>query len=445
MAAHCRVANGGDTLDGRPGWAQRFVEAGYAVFIVDRPCHGRAPYHPEIVGPMGPPFSYERARAVYLGPGGDETRWPFHPDDQAGWDAFLAAYGPIPADLGLSQAMDADRLARLLDQIGPAIVVTHSASGPVGWVLADRRPGLVAAIVSVEPMGPAFSQTPGFGPLAWGLTAAPVTYDPPRTTPEEVRHADPSTLRIPALTGLPIAVVTGETSTFVEAAPDIVVFLQRAGAAAAFSRRLDRDSCMSSHRPFRSIFADELRAAHDAAAVGYVSAPVFGRPDVASPAQLVIMAAGDPQAVEKVRPLLETIGRKVWVLGADPKQANAAKIAGNMMIALAIEAMAEAAALVESNGLEPATFFELILQTQFGGSRAYQNYSAKILAGDFEPGFRMRLGLKDLRLANDAARRVGAQLPLLEALGGQMEAAVAAGMGERDWSAIADYTRQGRK
>jgi 3-hydroxyisobutyrate dehydrogenase-like beta-hydroxyacid dehydrogenase len=192
-------------------------------------------------------------------------------------------------------------------------------------------------------------------------------------------------------------------------------------------------------------FADELRAAHDAAAVGYVSAPVFGRPDVASQAQLVIMAAGDPRAVEKVRPLLETIGRKVWVLGADPKQANAAKIAGNMMIALAIEAMAEAAALVESNGLEPATFFELILQTQFSGSRAYQNYSAKILAGDFEPGFRMRLGLKDLRLANDAARRVGAQLPLLEAIGGQMEAAVSAGMGERDWSAIADYTRRGRK
>jgi pimeloyl-ACP methyl ester carboxylesterase len=222
----------GDTPDGRPGWAQRFVEAGYAVFIVDRPCHGRSLYHPEIVGPMGPPFSYERARAVYLGPGSDETRWPFHPDDQAEWDAFLSAYGPIPADLGLSQAMDADRLARLLDQIGPAIVVTHSASGPVGWVLADRRPGLVAAIISVEPMGPAFSQTPGFGPLARGLTAAPVTYEPPRTTPEEVRHADPSKLRIPALTGLPIAVVTGETSTFVEAAPDIVAFLQRAGAAA---------------------------------------------------------------------------------------------------------------------------------------------------------------------------------------------------------------------
>ena len=221
-----------DTPDGRPGWAQRFIEAGHAVLVVDRPCHGRSPYHSEIIGPMGPPFSYERAKQVYLPPGSDVTRWPFDPDDEAGWDAFIAAYGPIPADLALSQSMDAHRLATLLDRIGPAIIITHSASGPVGWLLADRRSSLVAAIVSVEPMGPAFSQTPGFGPLEWGLTAAPVTYDPPRATAADARAADPSTLRIPALEGLPIAVVTGETSRFVEAAPDIVTFLKTAGAAA---------------------------------------------------------------------------------------------------------------------------------------------------------------------------------------------------------------------
>ncbi|MFL6602748.1 MAG: NAD(P)-dependent oxidoreductase [Steroidobacteraceae bacterium] len=187
-------------------------------------------------------------------------------------------------------------------------------------------------------------------------------------------------------------------------------------------------------------FADELRTLHDAAGVGYVSAPVFGRPEVAEKAQLSIMVAGLPGMVEKVRPLLELIGRKIWVLGQDPKQANAAKIAGNMMIAMAIETMAEAAVLVHDNGLEPARFFELMLQTQFGGSRAYENYSAKILQRDFEPGFRMELGLKDLRLAVAAGRRTRNQLPLLEVLCARMEEAVIAGMGEQDWSAIADYT-----
>ncbi len=221
----------GDTPDGRPGWAQRFVEAGYAVLVVDRPGHGRSPYHSDILGPMGPPFSYDRCRQVYFPEGGGGTQWPFDLADDAAFDAFLAPYGPIPADLALSQDLDADRLARLLDRIGPAIVVTHSASGPDGWLVADRCPGLVRAIVAIEPMGPAFGQTPGFGALAWGLTAAPVTYDPPRATPEAARAADPATLRIPALAGVPVAVVTGETSSFAKAAPAIVDFLAKAGAA----------------------------------------------------------------------------------------------------------------------------------------------------------------------------------------------------------------------
>ena len=171
---------------------------------------------------------------MYFAPEGAnrQTQWPFDPKDTAVYDDFLAGYGPMPADLADSEDMDADRLARLLDRIGPAIVITHSASGPDGLFVADRRPGLVAAIVSVEPMGPPFADTPGIGALAWGLTATPVTYDPPRTTPEEVKAAAPETLRMPALAGLPIAVVTGETSHFAPFGPKIVEFLQHAGAAA---------------------------------------------------------------------------------------------------------------------------------------------------------------------------------------------------------------------
>ena len=99
-------------------------------------------------------------------------------------DRFISGTGPLPADLAASEEMDADRLARLLDRIGPAILPTHSASGPSGWLAADRPPGLVRAIVSVEPMGPPFADIPNIGPLRWGLAAAPPGFDPPRATPE---------------------------------------------------------------------------------------------------------------------------------------------------------------------------------------------------------------------------------------------------------------------
>ena len=223
-----------DTPDGRPGWAQRFVEAGYAVFVVDRPTQGRSPFHPKVVGQMGVPFPYEEGEEVFFPPKAAKThtQFPFDPADEAALDAFVAPFGPLPADLAASQEMDADRLARLLDQIGSAIIVTHSASGSDGWLAADRRPGLVAAIVTVEPMGPAFATTPNIGTLDWGLTAAPVTYDPPRVNPAKVRAADPASLRIPALANVPVAVVSGETSVQSTYAPAIVEFLVTAGAAA---------------------------------------------------------------------------------------------------------------------------------------------------------------------------------------------------------------------
>ena len=223
-----------DTPDRRPGWAQRLVEAGFAVFVVDRPTQGRSPFHPDVNGPMGPAFDYEEGRTVFFPTDWRDThtQWPFDLDDEASMDAFIAPFGPLPADLGESQRMDADRLADLLDRIGPAVIVTHSASGSDGWLVADRRPELVTAIVTVEPMGPAFATIPNIGTLSWGLAAAPLTYDPPLTTPEQVRAADPAVLRIPALAGIPVAVVTGGASPVGLNGPAIVDSLRVAGADA---------------------------------------------------------------------------------------------------------------------------------------------------------------------------------------------------------------------
>ncbi|WP_046471092.1 alpha/beta fold hydrolase [Allosalinactinospora lopnorensis] len=223
------------TPDGRPGWATRFVEAGFAVYVVDRCGHGRSPFHPDVVGAMGGQFPYEAAKALFLPDEvrPEQTQWVYEREiGSPHIDQLLCPMGPLPADLAESQRMDADRLGRLLDITGPAVLVTHSAGGPVGWLVADARPGRVAAIAAIEPMGPAFAEFPGFGKLAWGLTAHRITYDPELHRPEEAENADPATLRIPALAGTAVAVVTGGSSAFAGFAPHVVDFLNTAGARA---------------------------------------------------------------------------------------------------------------------------------------------------------------------------------------------------------------------
>ena len=81
-------------------------------------------------------------------------------------------------------------------------------------------------------MGPPFADIPNIGKLWWGLAAAPLTFDPPCATPEAVRDADPATLRLPNLAGLPVVVVTGDASAFAAASPPTVAALMAGGAAA---------------------------------------------------------------------------------------------------------------------------------------------------------------------------------------------------------------------
>lgn len=189
-------------------------------------------------------------------------------------------------------------------------------------------------------------------------------------------------------------------------------------------------------------FARELELLHEEAGLGYVSAPVLGRPNVAASGQLNILAAGKVDAIAAIEPLLAPLGKKVWKLGENPARANAAKLACNMMIAMAIEAMAEGVVLTESVGLDRADFFELILGTLFSG-RAYESYSAQITERSFEPGFKAKLALKDMRLATEASNEIARTLPMLEAVREGLSKAVLAGLGEKDWSIVADMTVRG--
>lgn len=254
------------TPDGRPGWATYLLQEGYAVYVVDRPGHGRAAFHPDILGPMTAPFSYELAIGLFMSQAEGSiphptshlhTQWPGTGEiGDPSLDQFLASSGSLMQDFAASHALEQARLAELLDRIGPAIVMANSAGGPAGWLIADARPGLVKAVVNLEPMGPPFATNPDLGfSLDWGLAAAPLTYDPPAATASELRTethdpledgGPPVTLQAePArvlanLSRMPIAVVTSPGSFLGHSDSATVAYLKQAGCKAEQIRLADR-------------------------------------------------------------------------------------------------------------------------------------------------------------------------------------------------------------
>lgn len=182
---------------------------------------------------------------------------------------------------------------------------------------------------------------------------------------------------------------------------------------------------------------DELAEMHRERGVGYVAAPVLGRPDVAAAGKLTVLVAGPRQAVESVQPLLEgTVGQKVWRFGERPSQANVVKLAVNFMLAAAIESMGEAAALTAGYGIEPRDLFELISQSLFPGP-VYQGYGRLIAEGRLEPaGFKARLGLKDVRLALAAAEAVTTPMPVGSLIRDSMLEALAHGEGDKEFGVV---------
>jgi len=182
--------------------------------------------------------------------------------------------------------------------------------------------------------------------------------------------------------------------------------------------------------------SERLTEAHAKAGQRYVSAPVFGRPEAAEAKQLWVVASGPQADVARCRPLLEALGRGLTVLGEKASQANVVKLTGNFLIASMTEALAEAFALTRKSGIEPPVFLELF-QSVFARSPIFERYAVLIAGAQYEPaGFKLRLGLKDVRLALEAAGAAEVPMPLASLLRDHFLEGVARGMGERDWSAL---------
>ncbi|MDB6141407.1 MAG: Beta-hydroxyacid dehydrogenase, 3-hydroxyisobutyrate dehydrogenase [Pseudomonas sp.] len=192
-------------------------------------------------------------------------------------------------------------------------------------------------------------------------------------------------------------------------------------------------------------FAAELATLHQAQGVGYVAAPVLGRPNVAAAGNLQILAAGPAAAIKQVQPLLDLIGSRTWPLGENAASANVVKIAVNFMLISAVEAMGEAAAMVRAHGIESAKLIDLVSNTIFPGP-IYSGYGGLIGKRTYEPAaFKASLGLKDIGLALDTAKHVSVPLPMAQLIKDHLLDVMAHDQGHMDLAVLAEVTERGVK
>jgi 3-hydroxyisobutyrate dehydrogenase-like beta-hydroxyacid dehydrogenase len=188
--------------------------------------------------------------------------------------------------------------------------------------------------------------------------------------------------------------------------------------------------------------ADKLTAEHAKNGQGFVSAPVFGRPEAAAAAKLFIVAAGATDAVDACMPLLEAMGQRTFRFGEKPSNANLVKISGNFMISSTIETLSEAMALVAKGGLEQHQYLDFLTSTLFNAP-IYKTYGTLIADKKFKPaGFSAPLGLKDTRLALAAGEALRVPLPLANLVRDRFLTLLARGDETIDWSAISQLAAE---
>jgi 3-hydroxyisobutyrate dehydrogenase-like beta-hydroxyacid dehydrogenase len=238
--------------------------------------------------------------------------------------------------------------------------------------------------------------------------------------------------------------------TVAKACQGDAVMTMVANDAAVESLVLGREGVLASLRPgalhvssstISVALSQRLSQEHAKHGQRYVAAPVFGRPDAAAAAQLVVVAGGERGALEAARPLLEAISRKVFMIGDAAEAANLVKLSGNFLFASVIESLGEAFALTAKGGIDRQRYLD-ILASLFNVP-AYNIYGALIASGRFEPAaFAAPLGQKDIRLLLAAAEDLSVAMPVASLLRDRFLTLMAHGGERLDWAAIGGLPAQ---
>lgn len=191
--------------------------------------------------------------------------------------------------------------------------------------------------------------------------------------------------------------------------------------------------------------AARLEALHKAHGLRYLAGPVLGRPDAAATGRLVQILAGDASAIAEVTPVCTAYAERVVALEGAASVANSLKLCLNFFIAGLMELMSEGLTLGEKSGVPREVlggFYE-----GFVAPPGFKGYARRLTAREKESevGFAMVAGRKDLQLIQDAAKATGTPLELADLIASRMDAAIAQGMGEVDWSGIQEIVRKNAK
>jgi len=182
---------------------------------------------------------------------------------------------------------------------------------------------------------------------------------------------------------------------------------------------------------------NDAEQAHNNAGQTFIVCPVLGRPDLAAKGLLTLVPGGSPEAIERLRPLLDVMGKQTIDVGKTPQAATAVKVASNFLLGCAIENMGEAFALVEKLGVDPGLFLAVMLKGLFGAP-AYEVYGKMIVNEIWDShGATAVIGLKDADLALEAAEVAGMPLPSTHVWRNHLEKAIDRGEGALDWAVMA--------
>ncbi|HUO13133.1 MAG TPA: NAD(P)-dependent oxidoreductase [Caulobacteraceae bacterium] len=186
--------------------------------------------------------------------------------------------------------------------------------------------------------------------------------------------------------------------------------------------------------------SEELAQSHSLAGGRYLAGPVLGRVPAAEAAQLITFVAGDTAAIESVRAVITTYAPMMLVVGEQQSQAAVAKLIANFLGASGMDLIGQSLAWSERSGLPPALVPQLL--SSFFGSPATREYITKIGERDFDSvGFTAAGGRKDVQLMIEAAATVDLRLSSAEALRAKLDAAIARGWRDRDWSCFTEIDR----
>jgi len=166
----------------------------------------------------------------------------------------------------------------------------------------------------------------------------------------------------------------------------------------------------------------------------YVDAPVSGGEVGAKAATLTIMCGGEPAVFERVKPLLEKMGKNITLVGG-VGDGQTTKVANQIIVALNIAAVGEALLFASRAGADPAKVRQALMGG-FAASRILEVHGERMIKRTFNPGFRIKLHQKDLGLALQGARELGVSLPQTANAAQLMQACAAHGMGDLDHSAL---------